>query len=138
MELEKNYSWEQWDNMMFSTGCSRRANGIKRSEPGMKQASGTVRYDAKTDRVVVSRANRAEFHLPIEAFAHVARGTLEERASVRMSDDADGIRWDVFDVDYYWPFLMAVMLGPTTRGRTSAKLLGGAKGGRLRKRPAAT
>lgn len=96
---------------------------MKRRGPGTERAGVTVRYDSESERVVVSLPNRAEFRLPIEAFGSARRGTLEERASVRMSEGADGIRWDVFDVDYYWPYLMAVMLGPST-WQTSAKALG--------------
>jgi uncharacterized protein DUF2442 len=125
---------------------------MKRRERGTKTPGATVRYDSKTERVVVSCPNRAEFRLPIEAFGTVARGTLEERASVTLSRDGDGLRWDVFDADYYWPFLMAVMLGPATWRRTSAKTLASmtspakargshandAKGGRPRRRRVAT
>lgn len=79
----------------------------------VRTGAATVRYDSETERVVVSCANRAEFHLPIEAFKLPSRATLRERASVTLSQGEDGIRWDVFDVDYYWPYLMGVLLGRT-------------------------
>jgi hypothetical protein len=136
---DRDYLLGYWDPTMM-TRRERRAT-----------ASGaTVRYDPETERVVVSCANRAEFHLPIEAFAPAARGTREERAAVTVSRSGDGIRWDVFDVDYYWPYLLSVLLGPAAWRRASRSALGsmtspakaraaranGAKGGRPRKRQA--
>ncbi len=94
---------------------------MKRRERSTKTSNATVRYDSKTERVVVSCPNRAEFHLPIEAFKTAARGTPQERASVTVSEGGDGIRWDVFDVDYYWPYLMAVMLGRRPGGELPRK-----------------
>jgi hypothetical protein len=109
-----------------------------------------VRYDPDARRVVVSTANRAEFHLPIEVFKLPARATLEQLASVRLSPDQDGIGWDVFDVDYYWPLLTVFLRGLTPWQTPPASMPGGAtpvpktrpsrtvgiKGGRPRKRRA--
>jgi Protein of unknown function (DUF2442) len=71
----------------------------------------TVRYDPATKRVVVRCANRAEFHLPIETFHLPERATLKQLASVTLSEDENGIAWKVFDVEFYSPYLMAVLLG---------------------------
>jgi hypothetical protein len=105
-------------------------------------------YDPAEEQIVVSLANRASFRVPVERFSDVARASETVRAAVTISRDGRGLRWDPLDVDYYWPYLMGVLLGPKawkraaygvvssirTPAKARASRENGKKGGRPRKR----
>jgi hypothetical protein len=119
----------------------------------MRNAERGVRafYDPVEEQIVVSLANRASFRVPVERLAAVAKANAATRAAVTVSRDGDGLRWDALDIDYYWPYLMGVLLGPAAWKRAAygvvsgirspakarASRENGKKGGRPRKRPAA-
>jgi hypothetical protein len=105
-------------------------------------------YDPVEEQVVVSLANRASFRVPVERLAAVAKADAAARAGVTVSQDGDGLRWDELNVDYYWPYLLGVLLGPAAWKRAAygvvssikspakakASRENGKKGGRPRKR----
>ncbi len=106
-----------------------------------------VTYDPATEQVAVMLTNGASFRVPVSIFPDVAEATEEVRASVRLSSDGDGLRWDALDVDYYWPYLMGELLGQAAWRRAASRTLAsmtspakrraaranGRKGGRPRK-----
>lgn len=110
-----------------------------------------VHYNAETAQIVVSLVNDASFRVPVHVFPNVAEADDAVRGAVRFSRDGVGLRWDALDVDYYWPYLMGVLLGKrawrraansaigsiTSPAKVRAARVNGAKGGRPRKKPPA-
>jgi len=125
-----------------------RKNGKKKRQRKAREAR--VRYDPKTEHIVVDLTNGASFRVPVNIFPDVAESGEKIRAAVHLSSDGDGLRWDALDVDYYWPYLMGELLGQDAWRRAASRGLGsvtspakaraaranGAKGGRPRKRKA--
>lgn len=119
---------------------------MKRTE--RKAHAARVSYDPETAEIVVSLTNDSSFRIPVREFPEAEKASDAVRGAVRLSANGRGIGWDALDCDYYWPYLMAILLGHDAWRRTvlsafaglqspakaRASRANGAKGGRPRTR----
>ena len=117
-----------------------------------KRAQGhavAARYDASSERLVVSLHNGVELAVPTRLVEGLADADPADLAEIEITPAGLGLHWPRLDADVYVPGLMAGALGSRTwmarqlgaqggRASTPAKAAAaranGAKGGRPRKR----
>lgn len=103
-----------------------------------------VRYDAKSERIVVDLTNGATFAFPPRLVEGLEGATAAQLAEVEVSGAGGGLHWETLDVDYSVPGLvngvfgtakwMAARAGRTASpAKAAAARANGAKGGRPRK-----
>lgn len=104
----------------------------------------SVRYDRKTDRIVVDLANGSTFAFPPQLAQGLERATPDQLAQVEILGNGYGLHWEALDADFSVPGLLGGLFGTSAymarRGgqtrspaKAAAARANGAKGGRPRK-----
>ena len=108
----------------------------------------TVRYDAKSGRVLIDLDNGCSFAFPARLAQGLQSATDEDLAAVEILGAGYGLHWDKLDVDLSVPGLLAGLFGTkaymdrlrasragsaTSSRKAAAARVNGAKGGRPRR-----
>ena len=119
-----------------------------------KRAAGhatAARYDAASQRLIVSIHNGVELAIPVRLIQELAGADPADLAEIEITPAGLGLHWPRIDADVYVPGLlggvfgtrkwMAQLLGAeggrtSTPAKAAAARANGAKGGRPRKRDA--
>lgn len=87
--------------------AKRSAARADRIEPRAK----SVRYDRRTNRIVVELRNGATFRFPAELAEGLAAASPKDLAEVRITQSGEGLRWPSLDADFSLPNLLAGKFG---------------------------
>ena len=120
---------------------NERGRIARQTEP---RAAVTVRYDRKTDRVIVDLTNGSIFAFPPRMAQRLEAATDDELAAVEILGAGYGLHWDALDANFSVPGLLAGLFGTeaylarragqaTSPAKAAAARANGAKGGRPRK-----
>jgi hypothetical protein len=104
----------------------------------------TARYDRRLGRVVVELTNGCTFAFPPRLAQGLEEATEDELAEVEVMGSGYGLHWEMLDVDFTVPGLLAGIFGTrsymarhagrvTSPAKAAAARTNGAKGGRPRK-----
>ena len=119
----------------LARGAANRASELRAT---------SVRFDAKSDRLIVNLTNDCTFTLPPRLIQGLTEARADQLAKVELLGDGYGLHWPDLDVDITVPGLLAGVFGTRSymaslAGRTKSKAkaaaarANGAKGGRPRK-----
>lgn len=87
--------------------AKRAAARADRVEPRAK----SVRYDRRTNRIVVELRNGATFIFPAALAQGLAGASPKDLAEVRVTPSGAGLRWPTLDADFSLPNLLAGEFG---------------------------
>jgi hypothetical protein len=87
--------------------AQQKAARADRIEPRAK----SVRYDRRTNRVVVELRNGATFLFPAELAQGLAGASPKDLAEVQVTPSGEGLRWPSLDADFSLPNLLAGEFG---------------------------
>jgi Protein of unknown function (DUF2442) len=120
--------------------ASALGNVLRAAEP----RATSVRFDSDLQEIVVSLTNGGTFMFPPRLVQGLESASPQELADVELLGEGYGLHWDMLDVDYTVPGLLAGIFGTKSymaklagQTRSPAKALAarknGLKGGRPRK-----
>lgn len=104
----------------------------------------SVRYDAKSKRIVIELKNGSTFLVPSELVQGLTDATDAQLGDIEVWGEGYALRWEQLDVDFTVPGLLAGIFGTrkymaslagrtTSPAKAAAARANGAKGGRPRK-----
>jgi hypothetical protein len=117
-----------------------RGATIRAAEPRAK----SVRFDVKSDRLVIELTNECTFALPPRLIQGLTDARNDQLGNVELLGEGYGLRWPELNVDITVPGLLAGIFGTraymarlagqtTSEAKSAAARANGAKGGRPRK-----
>jgi hypothetical protein len=115
-----------------------------RSAASSDPRAASARYDRRLDRIVVELTNGCTFTFPPRLAQGLERATEDELSKVEVMGAGYGLHWEILDVDFTVPGLLAGIFGTrsymarhagrtTSPAKSAAARANGAKGGRPRK-----
>jgi len=87
----------------------------------------SVRYDARSGRIMLELSSGFVFGFPAAAFPALVHATPRELSAVTLSPGGAALHWDALDVDLSVPGLLLASVERPARLRELARLAGGTK-----------